>query len=266
MNRRRPRGRQRRGPVEWLALLDEIANEADRIAMDWFRKPNLRVDRKSDTSPVSQADRAIERMARAAVQRRAPGCGVFGEEEGASGARSTRLIIDPIDSTRNFVRGIPIFATLLAVEVDGEVVAGTITAPALDLRWRAARGAGAYLGRDRICVSSVAQLQAAQIFHGDLGAAAETPPPPGFIGLLAEVDRARGFGDFYQHTLVAQGAGEIAVDPVVAPWDVAAILLLVEEAGGRATSLSGERTIYAGSLVTSNGLLHDEALRLIRSE
>src|SRR5437870_2175734 len=180
----------------------------------------------------------------------------------SAGTAEARLIVDPIDGTRNFVRGIPVFATLLAIETGGEVVAGVASAPALGARWHAARGGGAFRDGRRILVSRIESLEHAMLFHGNLGPG-EAGPPPGIAGLIARVERTRGFGDFLQHMLVAEGAGEVAIDPVMQPWDIAAPQVIVEEAGGRATGLGGERSIYAGSLVTSNGPLHETALRAL---
>jgi histidinol-phosphatase len=174
------------------------------------------------------------------------------------------LIIDPIDATRNFVRGIPIFATLLAIEQESEIVAGLVSAPALSARWSAARGSGAFAGSRPIRVSRVSDLARSQIFHGSLGGAEAKRLPPGLPTLIRATERQRGLGDFYQHVLVAEGAGEVAIDPVMFPWDIAALQVIVEEAGGRATTLQGERSVYGGSLVCSNGLLHEEALRILR--
>jgi histidinol-phosphatase len=248
--------------TQWLPLLHELADRADAIALRHFLARNLRVDVKADRSPVTEADRAIEAAARGAVRSHHPELGVLGEEGGETGGgAAARLIIDPIDGTRNFVRGIPVFATLLAVEQADTVVAGVVSAPALGRRWHAARGAGAFCGARRLAVSTIAQLERAQLFHGSVGGVGEDNPLPGVLTLARQVERTRGFGDFYQHVLVAEGAGEIAVDPVVKPWDIAALMVLVEEAGGRCTSLAGERTIYGGSLVTTNGMLHEVALR-----
>jgi histidinol-phosphatase len=244
----------------WLPFLQEIADRADDIALKFFRARDLRVERKSDLSPVTMADRAIEQMARELVSERRPELGIYGEELGESGTNSARLVIDPIDGTRNFVRGIPIFATLLAIEVEGEVVAGLVSAPALKLHWHAARGHGAFCGSRRLQVSRIANLSDAQLFHGNLSPATADYLPPGLIPLMAKVERTRGFGDFYQHLLVAEGCGEIAIDATLQPWDIAALQVIVEEAGGRATGVNGERSIYAGSLLSSNGLLHDTAL------
>ncbi len=250
-------------PADWLPFLTELADRADALARRWFRAAGLRVAEKPDLSPVTEADRAIEAMARRLVREHHPQLGVLGEEEGdAPGSAETRLIIDPIDGTRNFVRGIPVFATLIAIETSGEVVAGVASAPALAARWHAARGSGAFRDGQRIRVSRIASLERATLFHGNLGPG-EAGPPPGITELIARVERTRGFGDFLQHMFVAEGAGEVAIDPVMQPWDIAAPQVIVEEAGGRATGLGGERSIFAGSLVTSNGPLHESALQAL---
>jgi histidinol-phosphatase len=248
-------------PPDWLPLLFEIADRSDEIARRLFCSADLHVEAKPDRSLVTAADREIERAAAALVAARHPELGVFGEEDGERAGRSgARLIIDPIDATANFVRGIPVFATLLALEDAGEVVAGVVSAPALHARWHAARGAGAFQDGRRMRVSGIRELGLAQLFHGSVGGHEGQRTPAGLLKLARSTHRQRGFGDFWQHCLVAGGAGEIAVDPIVQPWDVAALQVIVEEAGGRATTLGGERTIYGGSLVTTNGWLHDEAL------
>src|SRR6058998_1653452 len=188
----RPQGRPGlRAPSEWLPLLVELADRADEIALRFFRTRDLPVDEKSDHSPVTPGDREIEALAHRLVQTRHPELGILGEEEGeAPGAGMARLIIDPIDGTRNFVRGIPIFATLLAIETGGEVVAGVASAPALGARWHAARGSGAFRDRQRMMVSRIASLERATLFHGNLGPG-EGGPPPGIAGLIARVERTR---------------------------------------------------------------------------
>lgn len=255
---------------EWLAFLLDLAQRADTISLRYFQSADLELGRKTDRTLVTQADTEIEAMVRAQVQRHYPQLGVFGEEEGESVPRGkTRLIVDPIDATSNFARGIPIFATLLAIEAQpedggdeaGEIVAAVVSAPALARRWHATRGGGAFCGQRRLQVSPVTDMTQAQVFHGSLTGSEAGPITPALSQLFAGTWRQRGFGDFYQHLLVAEGAGEIAVDAVVAPWDLAPLLLIVEEAGGRATSTSGERTIYGRSFVTSNGHLHEEALK-----
>jgi histidinol-phosphatase len=249
---------------EWLRLLTEVADRADPIALRYFRSSGLAVDAKSDASPVTVADRSIEEAARDLIVRRHPGLGIFGEEFGETAAASgARLIIDPIDGTRNFVRGIPIFASLLAIEEHGEVVAGLVSAPAMSLRWHAVRGQGAFCGTRRLAVSPIPDLAHGQVFHGDLSGQAEKVPPPGIHALFRAAQRTRGFGDFYQHLLVAEGAGEVAIDPEVKPWDIAALQVIVEEAGGRATTVNGVRTIHGGSLISSNALVHERALALL---
>jgi histidinol-phosphatase len=249
--------------TDWLALLHEMADAADRIALRHFRTAALAVDAKADASPVTEADRGIEAAARALLRQRHRDMAVLGEEEGATGTGERRLIIDPIDGTRNFVRGVPVFASLLAVEEAGVVVAGVVSAPALGQRWHAATGTGAWNGGRRLAVSGITRLEGAHLFHGSLGGSREANPLPGLVPLAQRVERTRGFGDFYQHVLVAEGAGEIAVDPIVQPWDVAPLVVLVAEAGGRTSSLSGAPTIYGGSLLTTNGALHDAALEAL---
>jgi histidinol-phosphatase len=246
---------------DWLRFLERIADRADGIALRYFRSSALHVEQKRDLSPVTEADRAIEDAARELVDKEASELGVHGEEHGETAGRSgARLWIDPIDGTRNFVRGIPIFASLLAIEEDGEIVAGVVSAPALHERWSAARGHGAWRGTTRIRVSAVATIAEANVFHGDITPREGGPLPAGFHTLARHAARTRGFGDFYQHVLVAEGAGDVAIDPVVRPWDIAPLVVIVEEAGGRVTSLAGERTIHGGSLVTTNGLVHGEVL------
>jgi len=247
----------------WLPLLHEIADRADELALRGFRSPRLRVEEKPDHSPVSEVDKAIEEMARALARGRHPGLGVLGEEQGDDpGTAGARLIVDPIDGTVSFVRGIPVFGTLLAIEAEGEVVAGVASAPALGARWHAARESGAFSGARRLRVSEMGDLHQAMLFHCELESGA-AGPAAGIMRLMGKVSRTRGLGDFYQHVLVAEGAGEIAIDRIVHPWDIAALQVIVEEAGGRATGLAGERSIYAGTLVSSNGLLHDAALHAL---
>ncbi len=253
-------------PSEWLPFLVELADRADALSLARFRARDLVVDEKPDTSLVTEADLAVEEALREAVRRRHPELGVFGEEHGESEGRSdTRLIVDPIDATANFARGIPIYATLLAIEARGEVVAGLVSAPALGTRWSAARGAGCVRDGEPVRVSKVEQLTTAQAFHGSFGGSEAPELPAGITQLVQRTRRDRGFGDFWQHVLVAEGAGEVAIDPVVSPWDIAPLLVIVEEAGGRATSLSGERSIYAGSLVSTNSVLHDQVLNMLAS-
>src|SRR2546430_1746623 len=194
-------------PADWLPFLTELADRADALARRWFRAAGLRVAEKPDLSPVTEADRAIEAMARRLVREHHPELGVLGEEEGdAPGSAETRLIIDPIDGTRNFVRGIPVFATLIAIETSGEVVAGVASAPALAARWHAARGSGAFRDGRRIGVSRIESLEHAMLFHGNL-APGEAGPPPRVAGVLARGRGPRRLGGFLQPLPRAGGGG-----------------------------------------------------------
>jgi histidinol-phosphatase len=246
---------------DWLPFLHELADAADSISTPYFRRTDLSVERKPDRSLVTTADLEIESAVRDLVAQRHPELGVFGEEHGElKGSSGGRLIVDPIDATANFARGIPIFATLLAIEDEGEIVAGLVSAPALHQRWHAARGEGAFCGSRRLSVSRVKAMEDAQVFHGSLAGAEAAPGTERIPALLEQSWRQRGVGDFWQHVLVAEGCGELAIDPVVKPWDIAPLQVIVEEAGGLATTLQGERSIYGGSLLCSNGALHATAL------
>jgi len=250
---------------DWLPLLQELADRADEIALRYFRSVDLPVERKPDRSLVTKADLEVESTVRDLMAARHPELGVFGEEQGEQeGASGSRLIVDPIDATANFARGLPIFATLLAIEDEGEIVAGLVSAPALHQRWHAVRGGGAWSGARPLRVSQVKAIEDAQIFHGSLAGAEAVPGTEKIPGLLARSWRQRGVGDFYQHMLVAEGCGELALDPIVMPWDIAALQIIVEEAGGKATTVDGTRSIYTGSLITGNEAMHAVALAAFR--
>jgi histidinol-phosphatase len=244
-----------------LALALELADSADVLTMSRFRANDLQVSRKPDTTHVTEADHAAEELIRAGLQRARPADAVLGEEFGTRGGGHRRWIIDPIDGTANYVRGVPIWATLIALEEDGELRMGVVSAPALHTRWYAARGEGAFAGERPISVSKVEDLADAQLCYSDIASWTHfrTSAQP-MIDLLHHVWRARGVGDFLQHMLVAEGGADAAVEPVVNLWDLAPLLVIVEEAGGRFTNLEGERTADGGSAVSSNGLLHDAVL------
>ena len=247
-----------------LALALELADDADRITMARFRASDLRVETKPDLTPVTEADQAVERALR---DRLATYYGhvVLGEEFGfdpGDDSAEFRWIIDPIDGTKSYVRGVPIWATLIGVERAGELVAGVASAPALGMRWWAGRGLGAFRDGDRIGVSSVAALADAQIsfawdteerFHAE-GIGEK------LVALSHRCWRTRGIGDFWQHLLVAEGSFDIAVDPIVGVWDIAALVPILEEAGGRWSGVDGDTGIEAGSFVCTNGRLHDAVL------
>ena len=250
-------------PSQWLAFLTELADRADAIALRYFRSRDLHVATKGDLTPVTAADLKIESELRALAAARHPGLGLVGEEYGSGSAADTRLIVDPIDGTANFARGIPIFATLLAIQAGNDVLAGVASAPALATRWQAARTCGAFRNGTPIRVSAVDTLAEAQVFHGGVAGAERNAEVPGFMPLMRAAKRQRGFGDFYQHMLVAEGAGEVAIDIGLAAWDIAALTVVIDEAGGRWSALDGTRDIHARSLITSNGVLHEPARLLL---
>ena len=254
----------------WLAVAHEACDEADRIARSAFRR-DLEITTKPDRTFVTQADRAIERMIRERILAAFPGHGLVGEEYGTeAGDDATRWYIDPIDGTHNFIRGVPLFGTLLAVEHDGELQAAVLSAPALRERWWARRGGGAWVRSAddavprRIHVSRIAALSDAQVLYGSGRDIEASGRAPGFPALLRDVWRERGFGDFWGYALLAEGAAEAMVEVDLQSWDAAAPMVLVEEAGGQATDFDGRRAIDSGSFVVSNGLLHDEVLRRLR--
>jgi histidinol-phosphatase len=260
----------RRGPEAetrgWLDLALEACDEADTIAMRSFRR-DLEVSRKPDRTYVTAVDREIEARIRERILAAYPDHGLVGEEHGTeAGDRPVRWYVDPIDGTHNYLRGVPIFATLIAVERDGEVQAGAISAPALGSRWFAWRGGGAWATAPgsrtprRIRVSKVESIGDAQLLYGDGPSIEASGAVPGFRALLGAAWRTRGFGDFWGYALVAEGAAEAMIEVGLSPWDVAAPLVLVEEAGGRLTGVDGSRSLAAGDYLASNGRLHEVLL------
>jgi len=242
-----------------LRFAHELADVADAITLGRFRALDLQVDTKPDLSPVSEADRAAEEAIRAKVAGSGRGEDVLGEEYGDDGG-AVRWIVDPIDGTTSYVRGVPVWATLLALERDGVVDLGLVSAPALRRRWWALRGGGAFADGQRCRVSSIGTI--------DDGAVSTTSARRMPGGWRAIVDRAwsnRGLGDFWQHCLVAEGSLEVACDAVVHVWDYAPVRIVVEEAGGRCTTFEGAEPGELGSLVSTNGLVHDEVVALLSS-
>lgn len=241
-----------------LEVALELADIADVITMASFRDVDLVVEAKPDTTPVSAADRAAEQAIRAHLDRVRPDDAVLGEEFGETGTSSFRWVIDPIDGTMGYVRGLPVWATLIAGERDGEVVVGVVSAPALGRRWWAERGNGAFASGERIQVSRVARLEDAQLSSGWDDKLTDSR----YLELVRRCWRTRGFGDFWSLTLVAEGAVDIAVEPG-AYWDLAAPQVIVEEAGGRFTDLSGTPGSSGGHALATNGRLHDDALAVL---
>jgi histidinol-phosphatase len=238
-----------------LDLALELADAADRIALAGFRSSGLVVEQKADLTPVTETDRAVERKLRALLAEARPGDAVLGEEHGASGESTRRWLIDPIDGTRNFTRGIPVWATLIALEEGGHVRLGVVSAPALGRRWWAERGEGAFADGDAIHVSSIEHVEEAVLTF-----ALDVPLPE----IAFRAWHTRGFGDFWAHMLVAEGVVDGAVDSDgVSEWDIAAVQVVVEEAGGRFSDFAGDARLDTGSAVTSNGLLHEDLLAAV---
>jgi histidinol-phosphatase len=244
----------------------EAAKQAGRHALSYFDGP-FRVEMKADESPVTVADRESEAMLRKAIGAAFPDDGFLGEEYGDTpGTSGYRWILDPIDGTRSFVRGIPIWGTLVGLEYQGELIAGVIDAPCLNQTWRALRGDGAFRNERRIHVSDVTELAEGLLFYSSLSWFLKAGRQDDFLRLTRGTDRQRGFGDFYGHVLVAQGSGDVMVEWGVSAWDVAAVKPIVEEAGGRYSTWDGKGTIYQPDVVVSNGKLHDEVLGILNGK
>jgi len=242
-----------------LRLALELADAADAVTVAGFGSADLAVEAKADSSPVTAADRAAEETMRLLLARERPGDGVLGEEFGdAPGGR--RWILDPIDGTANYLRGIPVWATLIALEQAGEIVVGVVSAPLLSRRWCARRGGGAHLNGTPLRVSTVPCLADALLSYNAQVTFEECGYGPQGLALSRRCRRTRGFGDFWSHLLVAEGAADLGVDPIAAVWDLAPLQVIVEEAGGRFTDFAGAARIDGGNAVSSNGLVHAEAL------
>ncbi len=237
---------------------------ADAMTLARFRDRELAVVTKPDLSPVTEADRAVEEALRQRLGAARPDHGVVGEEFGAHGSGRWRWILDPIDGTKNYVRGIPVWATCIALQGDDQVVVGVVSAPALGRRWWAARGEGAYADGQSIRVSAVGAVADAQLSYDSVMSFEAYGLGERFLALARRCWRTRGLGDFWSHVLVAEGAVDIAAEPEVSVWDVAAVQVIVEEAGGRFTDLSGASRPDGGSAISTNGLLHDEVLAALR--
>jgi histidinol-phosphatase len=236
-----------------------LADEADAIALGRFRGRDLVVSTKPDQTPVTEADAAVEDALRARIAAERPADGFLGEETGETrGASGARWIVDPVDGTRNYSRGIPVWATLIALERGGEVELGVVTAPALHRRWWAVRGGGAFADGEPVHVSGVRRLEDAVFSFNDASLRL-----PGVSRLAERAWHARAFGDFWAHMLVAEGAVDACVDPIVSLWDIAAVSVIVEEAGGAFTDLRGVRRLDGGSGVSTNGHLHEAVLRAL---
>jgi histidinol-phosphatase len=268
-----PAGRQA-VPLRAMAGYDDdlrfahvLADAADDITMRRFKALDLRVESKPDLTPVTDADLAAEESLRHVLSRARPRDAVLGEESGKTGVGKRCWVLDPIDGTKNYVRGVPVWATLIGLMVSGDVTVGVVSAPALGRRWWAARDGGAWTGRSLTkaspCrVSEVASLQDASFSYASLNGWNDRMD--GFLDLTRSVWRTRAFGDFWSHMLVAEGAVDISAEPTVSLWDLAALQVIVEEAGGTFTDLTGKPTPDGGSVVCTNGRMHAEVLDLLK--
>ena len=248
-----------RVPGALLEVARTLADAADEVAMEHFRRP-VDVQTKPDGTPVTAADRAIEARVRAHLRELRPDDAVLGEEEGGAidPARVT-WVIDPIDATKNFLRGIPVFATLVGAVLHGHPVVGVASAPARGERWEASSGAGARRNGEPVHVSAIATLADAHLLHAGLDHFRAIPGCWERLGRLADrAWRNRGFGDFWGHLLVAGGMAEACFEPQLSPWDVVAPACIVTEAGGRVTTWEGGPVVAGGSVLSSNGRLHEE--------
>lgn len=258
---------------DWHARYNTMINaarEAGRIALQYY--PDLEADDfsaqivlKSDQSPVTVADREAEAHLRKLLLEAFSGDGFLGEESGDQPGKSGyRWIVDPIDGTRNFVRGVPHWATLVGLEFDGVPIAGVAYEPVIGRTWRALKGQGAFRGDQQIHVSRIDQFQDSVMFYAAIDWFVKSDRKSQFLELIKRTQRQRGFGDYYGHLLVAQGAGEFMIEHGVHVWDVAAIKVIVEEAGGRFTDWSGKPSVDTSDCLASNGVIHDKVLAILQ--
>ncbi|MFC1752133.1 inositol monophosphatase family protein [Thermoproteota archaeon] len=249
---------------DWLEFLIQCADIADDISSHYFKAPGLTIIKKLDTTPVSQADLEIEKKLRKFAKESNPDMALLGEEFGPCDEHENLVfIIDPIDATQNFIRGIPLYATLLAIQLNGEVIAGLVSAPQTRDRWQAVKDKGSFHNEMPIHVSKINTLSESQAFHGSLyGTEAKQRPKTAF-NVLKKTYRQRGFGDYYAAMLIAMGCGEFALDFGIKPWDVAPLKIIVEEAGGVVTNLNGDFNLYSQDYVYSNNQFHNEILSIL---
>jgi histidinol-phosphatase len=246
-----------------VAAMIRAAEAAGEVAMKYYRG-GFEVTIKPDQTPVTQADREAEQAIKAILRPAYPEHGFLGEELGEEGPKERRFIIDPIDGTKNFIRRVPIWAVLLGLEEAGEITAGVMLNPALGEMFWARRGDGAWSAGERLRVSDCERLAEATLLHSDLHLMREGGFWDPLVRLVDACRRTRGFGDYYGYGLVAGGKAEIYVETDLKPWDAAPVKILVEEAGGRLTDFSGRPTIYGGSVLATNGRLHEQTLALLR--
>jgi histidinol-phosphatase len=253
-----------------LRLSHVLADDADSLTMSRFKALDLHVVNKPDLTPVSDADKSVEDGIRRTLSRARPRDAVLGEEEGATGHSQRRWVVDPIDGTKNFIRGVPVWATLISLMIDDEVVVGCVSAPQLNRRWWASKGGGAWTGRSLLraseCrVSDVSRLDDASLSYSSLSGWEERDRLEDFMALSRRCWRTRAYGDFWSYMMVAEGAVDIAAEPDLHLYDMAALDVIVREAGGSFTSLDGTPGPHGGNALASNGRLHDQALAFLGS-
>jgi histidinol-phosphatase len=246
-----------------LEIAVEAARAAGEVALKYYRS-GFDVTMKSDHTPVTQADREAEKRIIGILSHAFPDHGFLGEEFGTRGREDVRWIIDPIDGTKNFIRHIPVWATLIALEERGDVTVGVIYNPVTGDLCTARRGHGAYHNGVRMTVSSIADLHSSALLHAGVGLLRQGGHWDGFVRLVDATERQRGFGDYLGYQLVAEGKAEVYLESDLKPWDLAPCRLVVEEAGGRFTDFTGAPTIYGGTALVSNGRVHDATLALLR--
>lgn len=254
--------------VDDLRLAHYLAAQVDNYTSAQFRAHDFSVETKPDFTLVTEADRTAEKIIREQLRRVRPGDSIVGEEFGTTGTSARQWIIDPIDGTNNFVRGVPVWATLIGLAIEGEMVVGVVSAPELQRRWWAAKGHGAFTGRSmsqarQIHVSDVGALSDASLSYSSLHGWAEQGRLRSFLTLSESCWRTRAYGDFWSYMLVAEGAVDIACEPELALYDMAALVPIVTEAGGTFTSLDGEPGPFGGNAVATNGRLHEEVRSLL---
>ena len=248
-----------------VRLAHLMADDADSLSMSRFKALDLQFSAKPDNTPVTEADTAVEESIRRTLARTRPRDAVHGEEFSDTGESSRRWIIDPIDGTKNYLRGVPVWATLIALEVDGRIVASVVSAPALGRRWWASEGGGAFTGRSilnatELRASRVAEIADASLSYSEISEWVESGRGQGFIDLMRDCWRSRAYGDFWSYMLVAEGSVDIACEPDLALYDMAALDIIVREAGGKFTNLSGEDGVAGPGALATNGLIHEAVL------
>lgn len=253
-----------------LRFAHVMADNADSIAMSKFKAQDLKFRAKPDNTPVTEADTAVEESLRLTLSRSRPRDSIVGEELGATGEGPRRWIIDPIDATKNYLRGVPVWATLIALESEGEIVVGVVSAPALGRRWWASKEGGAYTGRNilnatQLHVSRVEQVADASLSYSSLNGWVTSKRGQGFVNLMRDAWRTRAYGDFWSYMLVAEGAVDVASEPELELHDMAALDVIVREAGGRFTNLDGIDGVAGPGAVATNGHLHDQVLNYLNS-